>query len=135
MKANQTKSKKVLAITFAIGALGFYAISSPDARAGVAQRSEESDRAAQAASVLGEIMDAPDQAIPEDLLDRAVGIAVIPHVVKGAFGFGGRYGKGWSPSAMRTAVGVAPFRRDRRGELRLSDRSGSDRRRHGVHQQ
>jgi lipid-binding SYLF domain-containing protein len=39
-------------------------------------------------------MEAPDQAIPEALLKEAYGIAVIPHVVKGAFGFGGRYGKG-----------------------------------------
>jgi len=39
-------------------------------------------------------MDAPDQGIPEGLLKKAYGIAVIPHVVKGAFGIGGRYGKG-----------------------------------------
>jgi lipid-binding SYLF domain-containing protein len=39
-------------------------------------------------------MDAPDQDIPEGLLTKAVGIAVIPPVVKGAFGIGGRYGKG-----------------------------------------
>src|ERR1051325_1733278 len=39
-------------------------------------------------------MEAPDQGIPEGLLKKAYGIAVIPHVVKGAFGVGGRYGKG-----------------------------------------
>ena len=39
-------------------------------------------------------MEAPDQGIPEALLKKAYGIAVIPHVVKGAFGIGGRYGKG-----------------------------------------
>jgi lipid-binding SYLF domain-containing protein len=58
------------------------------------QRTNESARAAQAEMVLIEIMDAPDQGIPEALLKRAYGIAVIPHVVKGAFGIGGRYGKG-----------------------------------------
>ena len=47
-----------------------------------------------AANVLKEIMEAPDQSIPEALLKKAYGIAVIPHVVKGAFGIGGRYGKG-----------------------------------------
>jgi len=56
--------------------------------------SDEAERAANAASVLAEIMDAPDQSIPESLLKKAYGIAVIPHVVKGAFGIGGRYGKG-----------------------------------------
>ena len=39
-------------------------------------------------------MGAPDQGIPESLLKKAYGVAVIPHVVKGAFGVGGRYGKG-----------------------------------------
>jgi lipid-binding SYLF domain-containing protein len=59
-----------------------------------AKQSDEGRRAANAAAVLGEIMEAPDQGIPEALLKRAYGIAVIPHVVKGAFGIGGRYGKG-----------------------------------------
>jgi lipid-binding SYLF domain-containing protein len=39
-------------------------------------------------------MDAPDQRIPDALLKRAYGIAVIPHVIKGAMGIGGSYGKG-----------------------------------------
>ncbi len=58
------------------------------------KQSDEADRAQTAASVLAEVMDAPDQGIPEALLKKAYGVAVIPHVVKGAFGFGGRYGKG-----------------------------------------
>ena len=58
------------------------------------QQADESARAEKAGAVLAEIMAAPDQDIPEALLKRAVGIAVIPHVVKGAFGIGGRYGKG-----------------------------------------
>jgi lipid-binding SYLF domain-containing protein len=55
---------------------------------------EEGDRAAEAARVLTEIMNVPDKAIPEELMARAHGIAVIPHVVKGAFGLGGQWGKG-----------------------------------------
>src|SRR5678810_560783 len=58
------------------------------------KQSDEGERAASAAAVLAEIMEAPDQGIPEALLKKAYGIAVIPHVVKGAFGVGGRYGKG-----------------------------------------
>jgi lipid-binding SYLF domain-containing protein len=34
------------------------------------------------------------ETIPEDMMKRAHGIAVIPHVVKGAFIFGGQWGKG-----------------------------------------
>ncbi|HXK60154.1 MAG TPA: lipid-binding SYLF domain-containing protein [Acidobacteriota bacterium] len=55
---------------------------------------EESERASNAAAVLDEIMKTPDQSIPQGLLDRAHAIAIIPHVIKGALGFGGRHGKG-----------------------------------------
>jgi lipid-binding SYLF domain-containing protein len=39
-------------------------------------------------------MGAPDQGIADVLLKKAYGIAVIRHVVEGAFGIAGRYGKG-----------------------------------------
>jgi lipid-binding SYLF domain-containing protein len=54
----------------------------------------EKDRAAEATQVLTEIMKIPENSIPEELMARAHGIAVIPHVVKGAFGLGGQWGKG-----------------------------------------
>lgn len=54
----------------------------------------EASRAEEAAQVLNEIMGIPEDAIPDELMERAHGIAVIPHVVKGAFGFGGQWGKG-----------------------------------------
>jgi len=56
--------------------------------------SDEAERAMKAAQVLTEVMQIPENGIPEELMNRAVAIAVIPHVVKGAFGIGGRYGKG-----------------------------------------
>jgi lipid-binding SYLF domain-containing protein len=52
------------------------------------------DRAHNAVRVLDEIMQAPDKAIPEDLLRNAKAIAVIPDVVKAGFVFGGRRGEG-----------------------------------------
>lgn len=58
------------------------------------EMNEDAERAMKAGQVLDEIMQADDKAIPADLLERATGIAVIPHVVKGAMGVGGRYGKG-----------------------------------------
>jgi SH3 domain-containing YSC84-like protein 1 len=61
------------------------------------------DRSENAADVLREVLNAPDNGIPEALLDKATAIAVIPHVVKGAFVFGGSYGKGLI--AQRTAHG------------------------------
>ena len=56
--------------------------------------STEATRAADATKVLSEIMNIPENSIPQELMARAHGIAVIPHVVKGAFGVGGEWGKG-----------------------------------------
>jgi lipid-binding SYLF domain-containing protein len=47
----------------------------------------------EAASVLQDLTAASDR-IPNKLLERAEAIAVIPHMIKGAFVIGGRYGKG-----------------------------------------
>ena len=60
----------------------------------VAQESDQAERAKEAATVLTEMMNIPENAIPDELMARAHGIAVIPHVVKGAFGLGGQWGKG-----------------------------------------
>ena len=70
-----------------------FAVTSP-VTAQQLKPSAEVDRAAEAANVLTEIMNIPENAIPEQLMVRAHGIAVIPHVVKGAFGIGGQWGKG-----------------------------------------
>jgi lipid-binding SYLF domain-containing protein len=62
-----------------------------------------------------ELMKTPDRGVPEALLKGCKGIAIFPHVVKGAFMVGARYGKGvvvcrdsagrWSPPAFFTLVG------------------------------
>ena len=51
-------------------------------------------RAQTATRVLAEIMQAPDKAIPRDLLRDAYAIAVIPNVIKVGLVFGGRHGDG-----------------------------------------
>jgi len=56
--------------------------------------SDYSERATKAANVLTEVMQIPDNGIPDELMEHAVAVAVIPHMVKGAFGLGGNYGKG-----------------------------------------
>jgi len=48
-----------------------------------------------AATVLEEIMQAPDKAIPQDLLDHAHALVIVPGLKKGAFIVGGKYGKGF----------------------------------------
>jgi SH3 domain-containing YSC84-like protein 1 len=57
-------------------------------------REEDASRTHKAARVFKEIMDAPDQGIPQDLLASAKCIAIIPGEVKFAFIFGGNYGRG-----------------------------------------
>jgi lipid-binding SYLF domain-containing protein len=70
---------------------------------------DASERVTKAVEVLNDLAGTPDKRIPNELLERAEAIAVIPNMVKGAFGLGGRYGKGvvtqrlgggrWSPPA------------------------------------
>jgi len=52
------------------------------------------ERLEKSAAVLQDLTGAEDKRIPDALLERAQAVAVIPHMVKGAFGIGGRYGKG-----------------------------------------
>jgi lipid-binding SYLF domain-containing protein len=52
------------------------------------------DRLDMAARTLHEIMAAPDKGIPEEVLDHAKCIAVVPHMLKAGFVFGAENGKG-----------------------------------------
>lgn len=49
-----------------------------------------------AVQVFEGIMLAPDQSIPQDLLNKAECIVIIPGAKKGAFIFGGKYGRGYA---------------------------------------
>ncbi|MBS1808057.1 MAG: lipid-binding SYLF domain-containing protein [Acidobacteria bacterium] len=60
----------------------------------LADKKEEVERAKKAAQAFREIMDAPDNAIPKELLDRAYCVAVFPSVKKGGFVVGGQFGRG-----------------------------------------
>jgi len=62
--------------------------------AGQGSKTDERERAQKAAVAFQEVMSAPDQGIPQELLDRAYCIAVFPSVKKGGFIVGGQYGKG-----------------------------------------
>jgi lipid-binding SYLF domain-containing protein len=51
-------------------------------------------RLEKATNVLDEIMAAPDKGIPHDLLESAICVGIVPSELKGAFMFGGTYGRG-----------------------------------------
>jgi len=53
----------------------------------------EQERVKDAGEVLKEILNIPDD-IPQELLDKAECLVVLPSVKKGAFGIGGSYGRG-----------------------------------------
>ena len=57
-------------------------------------REATNDRLDHAGSVLREIMAAPDKGIPEEVLEHAKCIAVVPHMIKGGFVFGAQNGRG-----------------------------------------
>jgi SH3 domain-containing YSC84-like protein 1 len=52
------------------------------------------ERLQNAGDVLKEIMGAPDKGIPEEVLDNAKCIVVVPHLIKAGFIFGGKHGRG-----------------------------------------
>ena len=58
----------------------------------VAQEKEE-DRVEKAGTVISEIMNIPDN-VPQDVIDKADCVVVLPSVLKLAFGIGGSYGRG-----------------------------------------
>ncbi len=57
-------------------------------------REDATERLDNATSVMHEIMGMPDKGIPEEVLQHAKCVAVIPHMVKGGFIFGAKDGKG-----------------------------------------
>jgi SH3 domain-containing YSC84-like protein 1 len=57
-------------------------------------RDAADDRLQHAAEVLHQIMATPDKGIPQEVLDHAKCVAVVPHLVKGGFVFGAEGGRG-----------------------------------------
>jgi lipid-binding SYLF domain-containing protein len=58
-----------------------------------AKDEREEDRVKEAGTVLKEILNVPDD-IPQDLLNKAECVVILPSVKKAAFGVGGSYGRG-----------------------------------------
>jgi lipid-binding SYLF domain-containing protein len=66
-------------------------------------RHDTDDRLVHAGEVLHQIMAAPDNGIPEEVIDHAKCVAVVPHLIKGGFVFGAEGGRG--VATCRTADG------------------------------
>ena len=61
----------------------------------LAANNEPAKRLDDAAIVFSEVMDAPDKGIPQELLEKAHCIVIVPDLKTAAFGVGGKYGKGY----------------------------------------
>jgi lipid-binding SYLF domain-containing protein len=87
----------------------------------LAKDNESAKRLNDAAQVFSEVMGAPDNGIPQDLLDHAQCVVIVPDLKTAAFFFGAKYGKGflscrnrdgagWSaPAALRIEGGSVGF--------------------------
>jgi SH3 domain-containing YSC84-like protein 1 len=62
----------------------------------VAQETNPDKRLRNAASAFEELMGSPDKSIPQDLFDKGKCIIIVPDLIKGAFGIGGKYGRGFA---------------------------------------
>ncbi len=103
---------KVSAVFFTVMMLSVYfPVPAADAA-----NTELDNRIWEAKKVMQEIMMAPDQSIPEELLAKCKAIAIYPSVLKGGFIIGARFGKGvvlkrdektgqWGPVAFSTIGG------------------------------
>lgn len=73
---------------------GGFALAALTPVAVAADPAAEVARLRQAGMVLQELVQAPDDAIPQHILDRAEAVVVIPTLVKGGFIVGAEHGKG-----------------------------------------
>lgn len=98
------KKLMLLVVVFSLGCLSWAGTGREDA----------TERLGKAANVLHEIMQAPDNGIPEEVLEHAKCVAVVPHLMKGGFVVGAEHGKGvatcrtangWSAPAFITVSG------------------------------
>lgn len=87
------KTLTVLAVVLGLASFGW---------AG-SNRESTTDRLDNAGKVLHEVMAAPDSGIPEEVLEHARCVAVVPHMIKGGFVFGAQNGRG--VATCRTADG------------------------------
>ena len=105
------KTENLLIMTCVLALL----ISLVPARAAAEETTPGAERVEKAIQVLREMVDLPEEGLPSRLLEKCHGIAVIPGVIKAAYGFGGQYGRGlivvrkedgtWSNPAFISLIG------------------------------
>jgi SH3 domain-containing YSC84-like protein 1 len=90
------KKTMTLLLMSIMGTFGTYALAGSARQDSVARLQSSVD-------VINAIMAAPDKGIPEEVLNDAKCILVVPNMIKGGFVFGGKHGRG--VASCRTAEG------------------------------
>jgi SH3 domain-containing YSC84-like protein 1 len=93
MKSSILKHALTSALALALCLAGAAAAAQPQGK-NTKKINEAARQSQKAAKVFNDIMSAPDNAIPRDLLSRAEAVAVFPDVIKAGFIVGGRGGRG-----------------------------------------
>jgi SH3 domain-containing YSC84-like protein 1 len=70
-----------------------------------AQDNEPAERLDEAAAVFSEIMATPDKSIPQELVENAHCIVIVPELKTAAFVVGGKYGKGYLSCRNKSGTG------------------------------
>jgi lipid-binding SYLF domain-containing protein len=91
-------SKKIPVFISVFLFIVFFCRNTAFASAGIQERRKsitaELEKVNDAIEVVEEMIEIPEEGIPEALLSKAYGIAIIPKVIKAAWVVGGRFGKG-----------------------------------------
>ena len=66
------------------------------------------ERLSDAAGLFNEVMAIPEKAIPQELLQKAACIVLVPGVKKAAFGFGAKFGRGFVVCRKDSGTGWGP---------------------------
>jgi lipid-binding SYLF domain-containing protein len=78
--------------------IAFFSLATAFVSGGIQERrksiTSELEKVNDAIEVIQEMVEIPEEGIPDALLSKAYGIAIIPKVIKAAWVVGGRYGKG-----------------------------------------
>ena len=90
-----------LTLSIAIGCAPLVAAEDKD-------KGKNAERLDDSATLFSEVMGTPDRSIPQGLLDKAQCIVLVPGLKKAAFGFGGKYGRGFALCRQQGGTGWGP---------------------------
>ena len=72
--------------------------------------SSSKERMADSTKVFNEIMATPDKGIPQDLLEKAHCVVIVPGMKQAALGIGGKFGRGYATCRRMAGGWGAPVR-------------------------